>query len=204
MRRAFTRALVWLTAAISVSAAAFAGTIPAGFLSFDLTSPPSMAQFDITNQTGPNSSTYPDTTWPVTNSISLSGLSLTVNFLTGSPQVFGSGFFSLEPDGLFYTGPSVTYGGSNPATSATLTGIFDTTTFNLNDGTTATVLASFSTTITDTTGVLQDGDFAVIYASTSTTTTPEPGTWVLLATSAAGLLLLFRRRVMFGDSAPPA
>ena len=175
MRLVPTRVLFVFLAVSLFTAAASANTIPVGFVSYDATDPTSgLAQFDITNQTGPNSSVFPDTTWPVTNSINLSSLSLTVNFVSGPPQTFGSGFFALEPDGLSFIGPDV----SGAVASAVMTGTFSTTTFSLKNGSSVTVLPGFSATITDPTGTLQDQDFAIIDAKT--TTVPEPGSWILL------------------------
>lgn len=191
MRSTVTRILVFFLALGLFSATASATSIPVGFVSYDVTNPTSgLAEFDITNQTGPNSSPFPDTTWPVTDSISLSSLSLTVNFVSGPPQTFGSGFFSLEPDGLSFTGPSV----SGAVASAVLIGTFSSTSFSLNDGSSVTVLPGFSATITDPTGTLQDGDFAIINATT--TTVPEPGSWILLGiVLGTGLLGLAKRRM---------
>jgi len=165
MRLVPTRVLFVFLAVSLFTAAASANTIPVGFVSYDATDPTSgLAQFDITNQTGPNSSVFPDTTWPVTNSTNLSSLSLTVNFVSGPPQTFGSSFI----------GPDV----SGAVASAVMTGTFSTTTFSLNNGSSVTVLPGFSATITDPTGTLQDQDFAIIDAKT--TTVPEPGSWILL------------------------
>jgi hypothetical protein len=196
MRHAFTRALL-LVAVISLMAvAASADSIPVGIFSFDVTGLNTL-QFDITNQTGPNSSPFPDTTFPVSSSVFLSSLSLTVNFANGTTQTFGSSYFTLGPDGLSFSGNPLST--LNAITSATLTGKFSTTTFNLNNGTSVTVLQSFTVTITDPTGgPLQDGDFGIIYATTGKSTTPEPETWTLMGTGLASLMALKRRYLGIG------
>ena len=91
-------------------ALAAADSIPVGYISFDVTTTGVTAQFDIVNQTGPNSSTFPDTTFPITNSISLTSLSLTVTYTNSTTQTFGSGFFTIEPDGIsFRTAASTSF-----------------------------------------------------------------------------------------------
>src|SRR5579864_9117606 len=180
MRHAFTRALLLFAAVSLFAVAASADSIPVGIFSFDLTGP-NTVQLDITNQTGPNSSIFPDTTWPVSSTIFLSSLSLTVHFADGSTQTFGSSFFTLSSDGISFTGSPMS--ALNLITSATLTGKFSTTTFNLNNGTTVTVINGFTVTLTDPTGgPLQNGDAAVIYALTGKGTVPEPDTWTLMGT----------------------
>jgi hypothetical protein len=73
MRQAFAKALLLGVALTLFSAMAFANSVPIGIFSYDVTGTGTF-QFDITNQTGPNSSTFPDPTWPVTNTISLNSL----------------------------------------------------------------------------------------------------------------------------------
>ena len=196
MRHAFTRALL-LVALISLMAvAASADSIAVGIFSFDVTGLNTL-QFDITNQTGPNSSPFPDTTFPVSSSVFLSSLSLTVNFANGTTQTFGSSYFTLGPDGLSFSGNPLST--LNAITSATLTGKFSTTTFNLNNGTSVTVLQGFTVTITDPSGgPLQDGDFGIIFASTGKGTTPEPETWTLMGTGLASLLAFKRKYLGVG------
>src|SRR5579859_1536678 len=131
--------------------AARASDIPVGFISYDVTGT-NVAQFDIVNQTGPNSSTFPDTTFPVTNSISLSSLSLLVGYSGGGTATFGSSYFTLDADGLSFDGHALSTLTGPPAglfgaISATLTGSFSTTSFTLNDGSTATVSPTFSAEI---------------------------------------------------------
>jgi PEP-CTERM motif len=191
MRRRLTRLALWLFTVGSFSAMASASSIPVGLVSYDVTST-GFAQFDVTNQSGPNSSTFPDTTWPVTTSVSLTSLSLTVDFTTGTSETFGSGFFTLEPDGLSYTGPVLPT--SETVATATLTGDLSPTVFTLNNGSSAKVLAGFTATITDSSGTLADGDFTVINARV----VPEPATWLLMASGLAVLLLAWRRLSLAG------
>src|ERR1039457_4931661 len=138
-----------------------------------------LAQFDIADQTGPNSSIFPDQTWPVSNSISLGSLSLTVFYTGGGQFTYGSGYFTLEPDGLSWAGPQVP--DSTLFSSATLTGTFNPTLFDLNDGSHFNANVNFTATISDPNN-LQNGDFAIIYATPAGGTTPEPGTLVLMGT----------------------
>ena len=183
-----------------------AATLTVGTINYDLTTPPGAAQFDIVNYTGPNASPAPDTTFPVTTSVSLSNLSLTVGFASGPSETFGSSYFTLAPDRLSFDGTALSTGIGQPsglagATSAVLTGAFSTTSFVLNDGTTVTVDPTFSATISDT-GGLTDGDFGLITATTSgsgggggggTGVTPEPETFALVGTGIAALAGLRRR-----------
>ena len=144
--RLATRILLLSLALGLFSAVACASDVPVGFISYDFIGG-GLAEFDITNQTGPNSSTYPDQTWPVSNSISLGSLSLTVYYTGGGSFVYGSGYFSLEPDGLSWAGPQVP--DTTLFSSATLTGTFNPTLFDLNDGSQFNANVNFSATISD-------------------------------------------------------
>ncbi len=189
--RIATRILLLSLALGLFSAVAFASNVPVGFISYDFIGG-GLAEFDITNQTGPNSSQFPDETWPVSNSISLSDLSLVVHFADGSQFTYGSGYWSLEPDGLSWAGPQLSDG--SEITSATLTGTFSPTLFDLNDGTHFNANPNFSATISDPNN-LQNGDFALINATPASGTTPEPGTLALVGTGALGLLRFRRRKL---------
>lgn len=170
-----------------------------GYVSYNVTSS-NQAVFNVVNQTGPNSSTYPDATFPVSNTVTLSDLNLVVDFPGGTTETYGSSYFTQDADGISWDGGSLSTAsgpptGLNGATSATLTGTFSTTTFDLNDGTTVTVDPTFSATITDSSG-LTDLDSALIIASPATgvAPTPEPEPLILVATGLVGLLgFRFRR-----------
>lgn len=54
------------------SAAGYAATVDVATVNFDIANPP-LGQVDIVNQTGANSSPFPDTTFPVTTPVSLVG-----------------------------------------------------------------------------------------------------------------------------------
>ena len=175
-----------------------ASDIPAGYVSYDVTGL-NVAQFDIVNATGPNSSTFPDPTFPIVTSVSLSSLSLVVDYASGGPLTFGSSYFTLASDGLSFNGNPLSTlngpgsGGLFGALSATLTGVFDTTALTLNDGSTVTVNPGFSATISGSGagGLLQDADNAVLFATPAggppPPVVPEPSTWVLVGTGLLGL-----------------
>lgn len=205
MRHAIAKTLLWLTVVSLCSVVAMANSvrtdsirtdslpaesIPVGIFSYDVTGLNTF-QLDITNQTGPNSSIFPDMTWPVSNSITLSSLALTVNLSNGTTETFGSSYFTLSSDGISFSGAPLST--LNPVKSATLTGNFATTTFKLNNGTTVTVKQGFTVTITDPSGTLSDGDFGIIYATTSVSTTPEPETLTLMGTGLAALIGIKRK-----------
>lgn len=178
----------------TASAGSISSPYAVGYTSWDIIVPGDTGEFDIANQTGPNASIAPDTTFPVTTSVNFSSLSLSVTFVGGGTVVYGSSDFTLIGDGLSYDGPALGIGGTNPLpTSATLTGDFSPLTVTLNDGEVVTIDSTFTATISPDPGntTLVDGDLAVIYASTSTTTggTPEPGTWLLALTGVLGLAL---------------
>ena len=191
--------LVLALAGAVLAPMATAATFNIGTITYDVSTPPGAAEFDIVNYTGPNASAFPDSTFPVTNSVSLTGLSLTVSFASGPNEVFGSSYFTLSPDGISFDGTALSTGIGQPsgiagATGATLTGTFSTTSFLLNNGSSVTVNPTFSATISDP-SKLQDGDFGLITANTSgPNVTPEPGTFVLMGTGLAGIAWIGRRR----------
>lgn len=188
------RHLLILLAVMTVSVAVMAGPIPLGFVIYNLTDP-GFAEFDVINQTGPNSSG--DSTWPVVDSISFSSLSLTVTDSATIQYIYGSGYFSLEPDGLSWAGPTVPdpYLTNPPLVMAVLTGTLSPTTFMLYDGSTFNAMPTFTAMFSDASG-LQDGDFAIIYANPVVSGVPEPTTLVLVAGGLWGILGARRRRFL--------
>ena len=201
IRQSF-RLLLWT--AIS-AALAFPATVNVGYVSFDLTFPANVGEFDITNGTGPNSTPSPDSTFPITNSVSLSGLSLEVHFKSGATSTLGSSYFTLASDGLSFDGNPSFNQAIDPITTAILSGTFATTAFTLNDGSSFTADPSFSTTITNPSGFLQDGDFGLILASPPGTgggpAVPEPASWFLLGGGLAILVVAPRLRARNAVSA---
>ncbi|MGH9663852.1 MAG: hypothetical protein ACRD9L_05475, partial [Bryobacteraceae bacterium] len=116
---------VFCVALTILAVSASADTLPAGFVSWDVNFPGNAGQFDIINQTGPNSSVLPDTTFPISTTVSLSSLSLLVDFSNGTSHTFGSSYFVLSADGISFDGSPIPIGGTNPTpTDATLTGTF--------------------------------------------------------------------------------
>lgn len=178
----------------SISAAAlWADAIPIGYVSWDVTFPGNAGQFDVVNQTGPNASIFPDTTFPVTTTVALSNLSLLVDFSDGSATTYGSPYFTQNADGISFDGSPIPIGGNNAQpTEAILTGSFSPLTITLNDGSTDTILDSFTATILPSSPpTLADGDLAVIFATTATSgggsTVREPGFLMSLALGILGL-----------------
>ena len=70
MHRILERTLLLLLPMVLLPAVAFAVTVPIGYVAWDVTIPGTTGEFDIVNETGPNSSG--DATWPVTTSLHLS------------------------------------------------------------------------------------------------------------------------------------
>ena len=171
--------------------AGFGELIPVGYVSWDVAFPGNAGEFDIINQTGPNSSVFPNTTFPITTTLSLSSLLLVVHFDDGATTVDGSSYFTLSGDGESFNGTAIPIGGTNPLpTSATLTGDFSPTTVTVNPDRTVTILPTFSTTLVDSPNLV-DGDLGIIYATTATSAVPEPGLRILL-TIALGSLMIAR------------
>ncbi len=196
LQKVASRKCIPLLIAALASVVASADTVTLGTVNFDLTGLPGTATVDIANQTGPNSSTFPDTTFPVSTAVSFSNLALTLDFSGGSTQSFGASYFTLSPDGLSFDGATISI--STAVTAVVLTGDLSPTVFTLNDGSTFNASPSFKATITDPSGTLMDGDFAIIDAVSGTgppPVIPEPGTWMLLGIGVACLLISRFRRV---------
>jgi hypothetical protein len=201
MKRLMLPALSLLLAASVLLPHASAAPITVGYISYDLTTPPGEAQFDIVNQSGINSTPFPDSTFPVTTSLSLSNLSLDVSFASGPDEIFGPAYFTLGPDGISFDGTPLSTGIAQPtglsgAIMATLTGNFSATTITLNDGSVVTIDPTFTAILSDPSG-LSDGDFGLIDANPAGTSpvVPEPSDLTLVGTGFAGLAWIRRRRV---------
>jgi rhamnogalacturonan endolyase len=185
------RALVRLVAVFAISTlslAANATDIPVGFLSYDVTGT-NVAQFDIVNLTGPNSSG--DASFPIATSVMLSNLSLTVDFIGGATRTFDSSYFTLDADGLSFDGEQLSTLAGPPtglfnAIDATLTGTFSPGFLTLFDGSMVSIAPGFSVSIGGGKQTLQDGDLGVI----NSVETPEPATWTMLGTGLIGLVSL--------------
>lgn len=174
-RRSLVRACVALAGGLLWSAAQ-ASPIPLGFILWDVTIPGSFGQFDITNETGPNS--FPPT-FPVISTVNFiqSSLSLTVDFSDGSHTTFGPSYFTLNADGISWDGGPIAIGGVSPQpTEGILTGDLTPTTIDVS-GTPTTVDSSFdtATVLPSSPPDLADGDFAIINAEPGVPVpAPEP------------------------------
>ena len=146
-------------AASGLVTAGFADTINIGFLVLVPTSPPTAQseQFVIGNETGINSSPFPDMSFPVTTPVPLSNLMLMVNFANNTAQTFTN--FALASDNLSVIGQDLFNLTATPIGSAILTGMFDTTSLTLNDGSKVTIPPDFTAILIDPSGTLQANDF---------------------------------------------
>jgi hypothetical protein len=190
MPKAIKRFLGAIFALATLTFAANASEVPIGYVSYDVTGA-NLAEFDIGNLTGANSSSPGDPSAPVTTMVTLYDLSLTVYFTGGGSLVLGPSYFTQNSDGSFNGDQLLTIDGPPTgllgADEAVLTGLFSTGFLTLNDGSKFNAYTNFSTTLSDS-GGLQDQDLAVINANQS----PEPATWMLLGT---GLCLMLLGRI---------
>jgi len=175
------------------SLSAWAGEVAVGYMSWDVDFPGNAGQFDVTNNTGANSTPYPDPTFPIASTLLFdqTSLNLSVDFTAGPSASYGPGtYFSTDLDGQSLDGTAIPIGGTNPEPiDATLTGNFLSTSITLNDGSTATILPGFSVTVSDTDPNLVDGDLAVIYATIAPSGVPEPSTWMLFSLGLGCILI---------------
>src|ERR1700751_2076678 len=77
-------------AIITVEPTGGGAPIPLGYLVYDVLFPGNFGEFDIVNQTGPNSSLPTSSDFPVTTTVLFSDLSLTLNFSDGSTKALDS------------------------------------------------------------------------------------------------------------------
>ena len=141
----------------------FAQTTNLGFITF-VPGPAGTATFNISNNTGPNTSTFPDTSFPVVTPVAFTGLTLIVNFADGTAEEFDS--YNGEPEPDFAT---------KPISSAILLGTVGSTILQLNDRTSAMVGPNLLAIITAAgpSGVLTSSDFGLIEATMVNTVTEQ-------------------------------
>ena len=202
MRKAYRRICLGALALSMFSMVAQADNLAVGILIWGVKAPGSTGSFDISNQTGANSSG--DSTFPVKTFLSFNSLSLFVHFQDGSSTTFGSSYFtSTGVDGGF-NGNDIAIGGANPLPdSAQLTGTVSPLSITLFDGSTDTIKPDLLIgPITPSAGsTLGDGDFAILYAQTTSSVSgvPEPTSWILLLTCSGIFLTSLRKKYSAGQ-----
>jgi hypothetical protein len=180
--------------AIALGGTCLADTIDLAFVQF-IEGSATTAGFNILNETGPNASLFPATSFPVVTPVPFSDLDLLINFADGTAEDFppASGYFTLSPiDNLSFSGQQEF---TNPISSAFLFGTFGVTTVTLNDGSVVTIDPEFTAFVVDADPAsnLQNGDFALITATTSSlAAVPEPSMAILLVCGLAGLAIVRR------------
>jgi len=170
-------------------AAAKADAVAVGALSFDNLNPTGLAAatfgLDVFNATQPFGGSR------ITTQLSFSNLSLLAQLSNGTTQAVS--LSATDNLGDFSSGQAFVAG---DVLSATLTGTFAPLVVTLADGSTATILSTFSATLIGASGgPLHDGDRVLFNANTvPANAVPEPGTLVLLILPMAGLLFFGRKR----------
>lgn len=185
--------LLLLSLAAFTPTTALSDELSVGYVAWDETDPGVAGEFDVVDQTGPNSSG--DATWPVTTTLAFQSLALAVHFTDGTTSNFGASYFTQNADGLSFDGGAIAIGAGKPKPiDATLTGVFNHTALTLFDGSRVDVASGFAALIPFRAGGLSDGDLQIITATSTTATVPEPATWPLLAAALAALLASGRRK----------
>jgi len=172
-----------------------------GDIQVDTALTPGDVQLDINNFTGVNAGFGPDNPY-IVSTVDLSDLNITINLSGGGTLSEPSPYFTLNTtasggDGISWCGTPEAASDFTDAISAVLTGTFVETVFDLSDGTSVTVDANFTATITDPNG-LTNGDFAYIVATDTGSgppVIPEPEPFVLVASGLASLAG-FRRKML--------
>ena len=184
------RRTLWVVLLLGLfSACASADVIPVGDLSFDNLNPTGLAGatfgLDVFNATQPFGGSS------ITTQLAFSNLSLLAQLSNGT--TLSVPLSATDSLGDFSSGQAFVAG---DILSATLTGTFAPLGVTLADGSTATILSTFSTTLTGTSGgPLQGGDLVLFDATTVPgNVVPEPGILVLLILPMAGLLFFDRKR----------
>jgi hypothetical protein len=179
--------LALIALALIQAGGSFARTVNLGYIQL-IAGSGTPAGFNILDETGPDSSVFPNMSFPVTTPVSFSDLTLFVNFSNGTDEEFAptSHYFSVTGVGeQEFDLPT------NPINSAILIGTFGATNLTLNDGAHVTISPDFAAIMENPVGNLQNNDFALVAGSP--VTTPEPGLGALLAVSFGAMILLRRK-----------